>query len=215
MSTTPDSWPKVVVNALLIPVILIGLSSYFIPGIVAEANKEEALRTARLKKSLEIGAHDLDFRSRLNVLKTRMDTFHKQNLRGKLSPSELKEARKVFQKEYTDEYLALDKMAWWWYWDLEREAEIFDLLSPDDAKKLLEFIKEYAKNVERCVGVIDPMWSYLSSADYSLDQESLNHLVTLQTQINLDLTTLNDQRVILVKNISALFAASRYEPNEN
>ena len=215
MSNTSDSWPKVVANALLIPVVLIGLSTYLIPGIVAEASKQEALRTARLKKSLEIGAHDMDFRSRLNVLKTRMDTFHKQNLRGKLSPSELKEARKMFQKEYTDEYLALDKMAWWWYWDLEREAEVFDLLSSDDTKKLLEFIREYAANVERCVGSIDPVWSYLSSADYKLDQGSQNHFVALTTQMNSDLIALNDQRVVLVKNISALFAHSQYEPKDN
>ena len=114
MSNTSESWPKVLVTALFLPAVLVFLGAYYIPRTIEASNKKEALKKARLNKSLEFASLNLEFTKRINGLKTRMHTFNQQNIRGNLSPSELNEARMRFQKEYTDQYLALDEMAWWW-----------------------------------------------------------------------------------------------------
>ena len=106
-----ESWIRFLLTILVAPVVIAALSTYVIPKIIEDSSKAEQLREARLKKALEIGDRNRDFNGRLNRLKTRMNIFVKQSTGGRLSKSALLEAEHVFQKEYTDDYLELDKQA--------------------------------------------------------------------------------------------------------
>lgn len=208
-----DTWPKVIVTAVAAPLVLLALSTLFIPGIIDRANRTEALRTARQKKALDIGDQDRDFTSRLHVLKNRMHMFNEQNIRGRLSLGELRNTQKRFQKEHTDDYLDLEKMAWWWYWDLEREGEIFGLLSQKNLSDLHTLLEEYGKNAEASVGTITPLWRFLSSSEYSRSNDSQKQIELLETEMNTQLAELSKIRGQIVKDLAACFAQSQCVPS--
>src|ERR1044071_9581854 len=126
MANEVESWTKTLVTVLLIPIVLLVLGSYFVPKMIDESNRREALRTARLKKSLDVYTQDTQFTSKLNGVETSMQIFDQLSVRRKLVPSEIKKAQDQFQAEYKERYLALDEIAWWWYWQLEKESSVFE-----------------------------------------------------------------------------------------
>ena len=204
-----DTWPKVIVTAGAAPLALLLLSTLLIPGIIEDANKSAASRTAKLKKALDIGDQNRDFTSRLNVLKTRMHMFNEQNARRNFSPMELRNSQNSFQKEHTDDYLALDKIAWWWYWDLEREGEISELLSAKELSGLHALLDEYGKNAEASVSAITPVWHLLSSSQYNLRNDCQKRIELLELEANTKLDELSKVRIQIVKDIAACFAQSK------
>lgn len=206
------SWLRAILMALGIPILLALFSNFVIPNIIEKSNKAEALRTSRLQKALDIRGHNEDFTIKLHRLKTMMQTFNKQNVRRRLSGAQLAEKQNTFQREYTERYLTLDETAWWWYWDLERDAEIYKLLSPGETKKLVEILKTYGDATAASVGAIDPVWNHLSSSDYSLNKNRQDQLQKLEAKMNTDINRLFYERANLEKEMSTLFAQSTYEP---
>lgn len=207
------SWLRAGLMALGIPILLALFSNFVIPNIIEKSNKAEALRTSRLQKALDIRGHNEDFTIKLHRLKTMMQTFNKQNVRCRLSRAQLAENQNTFQKEYTERYLTLDEKAWWWYWGLERDAEVYKLLSPGESKKLVEILKQYGDATAASVGAIDPVWSHLSSSDYSLIKNRQDQLQKLEAKMNADINKLFYERANLEKEMSTLFAQSTYEPD--
>lgn len=201
-------------KALVFPVVLLCvgsvLSAIVIPGIVADSSEIESLHEARLKKAIDFGDRNEDFVSKLNVLKTLMLTFDEQNVRMKTLPAKLREEQEHFRKVYTEKYLALDSTAWWWYWDVEREAQIFNWLSPAELQLLHKEIAEYGNSVLASKNAIDPLWKYLSSQDYSLSPASRQQISGLATAMNTDLEKASKERGNHVYNISQLFAQSTH-----
>ncbi|HXD33459.1 MAG TPA: hypothetical protein VN643_20215 [Pyrinomonadaceae bacterium] len=209
-----DTWPKVVVTALASPVLVLALSALFIPGIVEDSNRTEALKTSRLRKSIDVGDRNREFTSKLHVLKTRMQTFNTQNVRGKPSLNQLRKAQKQFQEKYTEQYLALDEMAWWWYWDVKREAQAFNLLSPSESERMHKLIADYGENVAACVGALHPLWSHLSSSEYSLRANSQKTITAFEATMNSRLGSLDSERLLLVNEIARMIAQSQYDPSQ-
>jgi hypothetical protein len=207
------SWIRTASVAVGIPILLAIFSNFVIPNIIEKSNRAEALRAARLKKALEIRDHNEDFTVKLHRLKTMMQTFNKQNVRRKLSGAQLTERQNAFQKQYSERYLTLDETAWWWYWDLERDAEIYDLLSLDQSKALAPLVKKYGEDTAASVGAIDPLWSFLSSANYSLSKNSQNQIKKLEDEMNANIDRLFYERFNLDKEMSTLFAQSDYKPD--
>ena len=189
--------------------LLVGsvLSSLLIPGISSRSSEAQLLQETRLKKALEVGTRNREFDSKLNVLSTLMQTFHNQNVRMKFNSGELKEAQTAFRKQYTDRYLELDEMAWWWYGDIEREAHLLKLTSAEDYKLLDETIKKYNESVATTVEAIGPMWRYLSSSDYSLDDAKQKHFEQLKETMNQEIGKQHAVRGNLVQDIAKIFAA--------
>jgi len=209
-----ESLIRSLLKALVFPsaLLCVGsvLSAIVIPGIVSDSSEIESLHEARLKKAIDFGSRNEDFVSKLNVLKTLMLTFDGQNVRMKTPPAKLREDQEDFRKEYTERYLALDSTAWWWYWDVEREAQIFNWLSPAELQTLHKEINEYGNSVVASKSAIDPLWKYLSSEDYSLSPESRKQVNALATAMNTDLEKASGERASRVYNISQLFARSTY-----
>jgi hypothetical protein len=187
------------------------LSALVIPGIVSDSGEIESLREARLKTALRFGERNEEFVSKLNGLKTLMISFDEQNVRMKLPPAKLREAQDHFRNEYTERYLALDSTAWWWYWDVEREARIFSWLSPAELDSLHQQILEYGNSVVASKAATDPLWQYLSSKDYSLSPASRKQVSDLAAAMNTALMKTKDERENHVYNISQLFAQCKYK----
>jgi hypothetical protein len=206
-----QSWLRTLATVVLVPLLLMGLSTYFIPGIIDEANKREAIRTARLRKSLDVGDRNKDFTSKLHVLMTRMQMFNTQNARRKLWLNQLRETQKTFQEKYTDQYLILDEVAWWRYQDMEREAQAFSLLSPTESEVMHKLSTDYVDNTAKCVGALNPLWSHLSSSEYDLGPDSQKNIERLEKEMISKLDTLNSSRAVLVKEMATLLAQSQYE----
>jgi hypothetical protein len=137
-----------------------------------------------------------------------METFHDQNFRMTPSPKELREAQTQFRKEYTEKYLALDSTAWWWYWDVEREAQIFNLLSPAELQLLHKEIFEYGNSVVASKNAVEPLWKYLSSRSYTLGLAADQKISDMTSAMTKDLVKANQDRNNHVYNISQLFAHS-------
>jgi hypothetical protein len=199
-------------KSLFIPLVLLcsgsALSALVIPGIISDSSEIESLHEARLKKAIDFGDRNEDFVSKLNVLKTLMETFNNQNVRMKTSPKELRESQSQFRKEYTEKYLALDSSAWWWYWDVGREAQIFSLLSPAELQLLHKEIFEYGDSVLASKNAVEPLWKYLSSRSYTLSPEAQQKISDLTAAMGKDLVKANQDRNNHVYNISQLFAHS-------
>lgn len=207
-----DTWPKVLITALASPVLVLGLSTIFIPGIIDDSNRTEALRTARLKKSMEVGDRNTEFTSKVHVLKTRMQMFNSQNVRRKLSLNQLREAQKQFQEKYTEQYIALDGVAWWWHWDLKREAQAFNLLSPKESESMHKLIENYGNNAAACVGALAPLWHHLSSSEYNLGANSQKKIKAFEATMDSSLTSLGSERLLVVNEMARMLAQSQYEP---
>jgi hypothetical protein len=210
-----DSLFRSIIGALVFPSVLLCLGSVLsaivIPGIVSDSSEIESLHEARLKTALNVGDRNEDFVSKLNVLKTFMLTFHEQNVRMKAPPTKLRDEQEHFRKEYTERYLALDSTAWWWYWDVEREAQIFNWLSPAELQSLHNELTEYGNSVIASKSAIEPLWKYLSSKDYSLSPESLKQISDFTEAMNTDLVKAKQNRENHVYNISQLFARCNYK----
>lgn len=188
--------------------LLVGsvLSSLLIPGISARSSEAQLLQETRLKKALEVGTHNREFDSKLNGITTLMKTFHNQNVRMKFNPVELREAQNAFRKDYTDRYLALNETAWWWYWDIQREARLLKLTSAADDTRLDQKIKEYGDSTTASVGAIAPMWRFLSSYEYRIDDASQVEFVKLEKAMNEAITTQYTARGTLVQDMAKIFA---------
>ncbi len=189
-------------------VLLIGsvLSSLLIPSISSRSSEAQLLQETRLKKALEVGVHNREFDSKLNALITLMKTFHNQNIRMKPNPAELRESQNAFRKEYTDRYLALDEMAWWWYGDIQREARLLRLTSDDDYKLLDETIKEYGNSTAASVGAVAPIWRFLSSSEYQLDGASQTRFLQMEQDMDREIGKQHSARGMLVQKIAKILA---------
>ncbi|MGH9908676.1 MAG: hypothetical protein ACRD8U_24210 [Pyrinomonadaceae bacterium] len=188
--------------------LLVGsvLSSLLIPGISARSTEAQLIQETRLKKALEVGIHNREFDSKLNGITTLMKTFHNQNVRMKFNPVELRQAQNAFRKDYTDRYLALNETAWWWYWDIQREARLLKLTSASDDARLDQKIKEYGDSTTVSVGAIAPMWKFLSSYEYRIDDGSQVEFIKLEKAMDEAITTQYKARGTLVQDMAKIFA---------
>jgi hypothetical protein len=215
MEQKTTSWVQTGLTALLIPLLLALFSSYCLPRIVEKSNRRELSRTERLKKAFDFGERNKEMNSRLNAMKTRMHGFNAQNVRGRFSMTQFRETQKLFQQQHTSDYLELDRNAWWWYWDLEREAQVFDLLSAAELKVFHNLLLKYGSNMAQSVGAISPTWVYLSSADYRLDKPGQERFEALYAEMIKKLDALATERYELIKSITKLFAQTQHVPFES
>jgi hypothetical protein len=183
------------------------ITSLLIPYLNDQFSRNRVRQETSLKKVLEIGLHNTEFISELNTLKTMMKSFHSQNVRMQLQPDELKEAQKNFRKDFNTRYLALDEKAWYWYWDLGREADVLDLISPKELQVLNADLNEYGANVTKSVEAMRPLWRALTSHEYNPnDKEYREEFDKKVSAVEAELSPLFETRKELVERISKHFA---------
>jgi hypothetical protein len=186
------------------------ITSLLIPYLNDQFNRTRVRQETSLRKVLEIGLHNTEFNSELNTLKTMMQSFHSQNVRLQLQPDELKEAQRNFRDDFNARYLALDEKAWYWYWDLGREAEVLNLISPNKLQMLDADLNKYGANVTKSIEAMRPLWRALTSHDYNPnDKEYREKFDKMLNEVNVELSPLFETRKALVESISKHFAPNR------
>jgi hypothetical protein len=152
--------------------ILGSLLTYIIAPIVVDGINQRKLREeAKQKKAQELWQHNMEFNSKLNALKTMLESYHNQNVRLQLAPADLLEAQKEFRREFTRRYLELDEMAWWWYRDFQRETNTLGLAPRDQLSRLNADLDRYGANVNESIGLLKPLWQMLTSHDYHPNED--------------------------------------------
>ncbi len=183
-------------------------TSLLVPYLNSKMNRSQLLREARLRRAIEIGTHNTEFNSKLNALKTMLESFHRQNVRLQLQPAELRAAQLRFRDDFTKRYLELDEKAWWWYSDLQREAAILGLTSTRDPETLRDALEKYARNANQSVSTLRPLWQALTSQDYNPnDQASRDRVERIITDANNGLPSLFQERTHLIEEVTRYFTS--------
>lgn len=180
---------KQIAEVLRHPFVLLAIgavtTSLLVPYLNSKINRSQLLREARLNRAIEIGKRNTEFNSKFNALKTMLESFHNQNVRLVLQPSELRAAQLKFRDDFSKRYLELDETAWWWYSDLEKEASVLDLIPPNELQALDIDLEKYGDNLHRHFEVLKPLWQVLTSQDYNPnDQTSRDKVEQIIKDVN-------------------------------
>jgi hypothetical protein len=211
MQSTMDSNNKrpvrVVIDSLGHPLTLLflgGLLTYIIaPIVVGKINERKLLQETKQKKAMEIWSHNTEFNSKLNALKTQLQSYHSQNVRLQLDPPELKEAQKEFRRDFNRRYLELDEMAWWWYRTVQREANSSALVPRNQLPRVNADLDKYGENVNTSIGLLRPMWRALTSRDYHPDdQKTKTDFEALQKAADQQMPALFEERSRIIEEVA-------------
>ena len=185
-------------------ILLVGtlFSLFLIPSISSSTVEKKLLLEVRQKKILEFGERNKEFDSKLNALGARLDTYSKLML--KLKPNEIRPQQILLNKEYDDRYLALDEIAWWWYGNLEREAIVLRLNTPQQLGHLHTEIREYGRSVGISMRALRPFADYLSTTAFKTDEASRKEMESLYGEMKAEIDRQREIRRELVARISAI-----------
>ena len=205
---------RVVVQSLGHPLMLLligSLLTYIVAPIIVDGINAKKLRQeAKQKKALEIWARNTEFNSKLNALKTMLESYHNQNVRFRLAPDDLAEAQKEFRREFTKRYLELDETAWWWYRDLQRELSNLDLAPKDQTKQLNDEFDKYGRNVASSVALLKPLWVTITSHEYRPDEDKTKtDFDNFVKQADAGLTPLFHERSDIIRNVTGIITDPR------
>ncbi len=191
--------------------IIGGLLAYIlIPSGFSRYNEVKALREARVTRAVKFGDLDNAFNNRMNAIESLMAMYDSHNHRMKICCAELKQARKEFTKNYWERYLELDATTWWWPGDFVREADALNLLSPDELNQLDADAKAYGQSVLTTVNAIKPLWHFLDSTGYKVDEKSKGKVADMKAQMEKEFQQQHQIRYELVRKISLLCANSNF-----
>ena len=204
---------RVVLDSLGHPMLLLILGSlltYIIAPIVVDQINDRKLRDeAKQRKALEVWQRNTEFNSKLNALKTMLESYHNQSVRFQLAPADLLEAQKEFRREFTKRYLELDEMAWWWYRDLQREMNTLRLVPAKQLPRLNDDLDKYGVNVNESVSLLRPLWQTITSREYQPTEEKTKATFEqLRQKADSDLPRLFNERSELIQDVTQIITAS-------
>ncbi|HYX29300.1 MAG TPA: hypothetical protein VE863_12105 [Pyrinomonadaceae bacterium] len=185
------------------------VSYLLIPMIGARYNDIKSLREARRTRAMRFEDHDNEFTDKVNEVGDLMTAFNDHAHRMKLSGIELKEAQNELTKNHLERSLNIG-VTRFWPMDFHREASELELLSPDQLKQLDAYIKDYEKSLEATTDATEPLWQFIDSSEYRVDDESQKKIDAMKTEMNKELEAQEDIRAGLVAKISTLFVNSNF-----
>jgi hypothetical protein len=215
-TTSPRSAPpvRVIIDGLGHPLVLLLLGSlvtYIVaPTLIDGINEKKLQRQSRQQKAQEVWRHNTEFNSKLNALKTMLESYHNQNVRFQLDGDDLAEAQKEFRRDFTERYLELDEMAWWWYRDLQRELSDLNLVPNDELQQLNVALNRYGDNVNKSFDLLRPMWQTLTSSDYRPAEEKTK--ARFQEQVakaQAELPKLFEERSNIIREVTQVITDGR------
>ncbi len=189
------------------------VSYLLIPIILSRYNDIKSLREARIERAIKFGDRDDEFSSKVNALETLIGFFGDHNNRGKISGTELRDARKDFYKNYRERYLELDAMAWWWPSDFRRETDALNLLAPDEIIQLNTYIHDYKESVKTTMNQPKLLFQFVDSPEYKVDKQGKKNFDDLKAKTIQEFQAQREIRNGFVQKISALFVKSNFRTN--
>jgi hypothetical protein len=187
-------------------VLLLGtaLSSLLIPYFSGRIDNEKLIREARLKKAMEIIGDNTETERNLNKLLTTLEVFHKDNSGPAARLTDYKKEQKELRRIMIERYLEFDKQAWWWYSQINVEAKILDIASPQELERLHQISNEYGENLKTSTAAVDDLWNAFLRETYK-PSDPRNAELMKQTRSKLD--GLSQKRSTLVMESAQIFAA--------
>lgn len=166
-------------------VLLIGtiISSLAIPWLNARSTRARQIEEARQTKAMEIlkgiGADNV----RLNAVRSAFDVFEKEGgLAG--NPVLTEERRVELRKRVYDSYGNFEQTAWWWYWEIGREAELFGWLPKSDIASFQALARRYQDNLFQSSTSIQKPWKrYLSETKESSAEKKTPLMPAVETEL--------------------------------
>ena len=190
---------RVLKHPLFLMVVGSVIGSFLIPWISQKTDRSRVLREARLKKKVEIISKNTETISQLNVLVTRLGTFHKDNIRLKPSPPRLAELQDKLREDMNKLYTDFEKTGWWWYRSLNDEAVILEIVPQSGSDKLRLDVNLYGENIKETVKAFNDFWHKCLSKEY--DFEEKGNVSQIQAKMYERLNQLENERVVLVNNL--------------
>jgi hypothetical protein len=195
---------NLIAEAMRHPLILLMLgsilTSIIIPWLNARSARVEQVQLARADKAKEILKSVSADNARVNLMRAAFDTFEKEG--GLVASIQLEERRTELRKRVYDGYNEFESTAWWWYWEIAREAEIFGWLSSGDLERLKKFCVEYQQNLEAVSKSIQRPWRrYLSEIKENASDKKL----TVMPEVSSELGALQSKREAICKAMVQLF----------
>jgi hypothetical protein len=180
---------------MFVLIIGAGLTSLLLPWINSRIDHNKLVREAKHKEAVEIISRNTDFDSQLNSLKTRLTTFHFGNLRDNTPEAEYRKAQKELDTQMREQYLVLDRFAWWWWPKTLQEAWILELADTKAGPMLRKDFDEYGAQVKETVRVLKQLWDATVSPAYKPDSSDYEKLLN-DTEDNINDLTEERKRII-------------------
>jgi|GEM_PF-1413478 len=166
-------------------ILLIGtiISSLAIPWLNARSTRARQIQDARQAKAMEIiksiGADNV----RLNSVRSAFDVFEKEG--GLAGGNALIEERRLeLRKRVYDSYGDFEQTAWWWYWEIGRESELFGWLPEADISSFQALAKRYQENLYQSTTSIQKPWRrYLSEVKESTSEKKIPLMPIIETEL--------------------------------
>lgn len=133
-----------------------------VPWLNTRSARARQVEEARQQKAMEILKGARDDNARLNIVRSAFQVFEKEG--GLSGSAEVMEARRAeLRKRVYDGYGEFEQGAWWWYWGIGREAELFGWLPAGDIASFRGLAKAYQENLEESSNLVQTPWRrYLS-----------------------------------------------------
>ncbi len=159
------------------------ISSIGIPWLNTRSAQARQVEESRQTKALEILKDSTNDNARLNSIGSAFGMFEKE---GALTGSTelIEERRSELRKRVYEGYEAFEQSAWWWYWGIGREAELFGWLSPAEIAAYRQLAKQYQDNLYESSKLIQIPWrSYLAEVKESPTEKKQPLMPTIETSL--------------------------------
>jgi hypothetical protein len=140
------------------------ITTLAVPWLNARSSVARQIAEARQAKALEVLKGVGSDNVRLNLVRSAFQVFEKEGgLTG--TPEIIEQRRAELRKRVYDGYGEFEQTAWWWYWEIAREAELFGWLSPSKAAEFRQLAKQYSTNLSESVALVQIPWNrYLAES---------------------------------------------------
>jgi hypothetical protein len=179
------------------------LTCFVVPPLTEYYNKDRIRRESKLKLQLEIADNASLTNAHINKILTRLEMFHKDNIRLKPGKKELKNVQNKLQEEINQMYLSFDNSSWWWCQNLYQEALILKVTTQDTLANLQTEIDKYQDNVIKTTGILSELWHECISSKYDFRPHS--YATELVDSTRPKIKKLIDERGIILTRLISFF----------
>ena len=133
------------------------ITTLAVPWLNARSSVARQVSEARQTKALEVLKGVGSDNVRINLVRSAFNVFERE---GGLSgtPEIVEQRRTELRKRVYDGYGEFEQTAWWWYWEIAREAELFGWLTPAKAAEFRGLAKQYEQNLYDSMALVQIPW---------------------------------------------------------
>lgn len=163
---TSNRLNKIASHPLILVIIAAILSAWLIPWIHFKSERRRVLFEKRLDKAIDITKNHQEVTARLNALQSALEMFQKDNLVTNLSAARLEEEKNKLRERMNMLYLEFDNKAWFWYWNLIRNAKIVGVFKTGEIEYLKKQMLAYEDNLVKSLEPLRQFWIECLKAGY-------------------------------------------------